>query len=37
MAMDVTIGNDSELIKLAQAIRYQEFTLEQQIPTRIRS
>lgn len=35
MAMDVTIGNDSELIKLAQAIRYQVFTLEQQIPTEL--
>lgn len=35
MAMDLTIGNDSELIKLAQAIRYQVFTLEQLIPTEL--
>ncbi|KUI99841.1 GNAT family N-acetyltransferase [Vibrio sp. MEBiC08052] len=33
--MEVTIGNDSELIKLAQAIRYKVFTLEQQIPTEL--
>lgn len=30
--MEVTIGNDAELIKRAQSIRYQVFTLEQQIP-----
>lgn len=30
--MEVTIGNDAELIKRAQTIRYQVFTLEQQIP-----
>lgn len=29
----VTIGNDSELIEQAKAIRYQVFTLEQNIPT----
>ncbi|MBU0912723.1 MAG: GNAT family N-acetyltransferase [Gammaproteobacteria bacterium] len=33
--MNVTIGNDSGLIKLAQAIRYQVFTLEQRIPTEL--
>lgn len=30
--MEVTIGNDAELIKRAKSIRYQVFTLEQQIP-----
>ncbi len=35
IAMEVTIGKDSELIKLAQSIRYQVFTLEQQIPTEL--
>ncbi|ASP40707.1 GNAT family N-acetyltransferase [Bacterioplanes sanyensis] len=30
--MEVTIGSDSELIRQAQDIRYQVFTLEQDIP-----
>lgn len=30
--MEVTIGNGKELIQQAQAIRYQVFTLEQNIP-----
>ncbi|SPJ34979.1 GNAT family N-acetyltransferase [Kushneria phyllosphaerae] len=30
--MEVTIGNDSELISQAQGIRYQVFTCEQHIP-----
>ncbi|HCR97750.1 MULTISPECIES: GNAT family N-acetyltransferase [Halomonas] len=33
--MEVTIGNDSELINLAQGIRYQVFTREQQIPVEL--
>lgn len=33
--MDVAIGNDSELIRLARAIRYQVFTLEQLIPAEL--
>ncbi|WP_018918783.1 GNAT family N-acetyltransferase [Vreelandella zhanjiangensis] len=33
--MEVTIGNDSELIKLARGIRYQVFTREQQIPAEL--
>ncbi|WP_221885445.1 GNAT family N-acetyltransferase [Vreelandella populi] len=33
--MEVTIGNDSELISLAQGIRYQVFTREQQIPAEL--
>ncbi|MBA5763034.1 GNAT family N-acetyltransferase [Vibrio sp. 404] len=30
--MEITIGNSPELIKKAQAIRYQVFMIEQQIP-----
>lgn len=30
--MEVSIGNDPELIRLAQGIRYQVFTCEQRIP-----
>lgn len=30
--MEVSIGNDPELIRLAQGIRYQVFTREQRIP-----
>ncbi|WP_322980143.1 GNAT family N-acetyltransferase [Pseudomonas sp. C11] len=30
--MEVNIGNDPELIRLAQGIRYQVFTCEQRIP-----
>ena len=33
--MEVTIGNDSELIRQAQGIRYQVFTREQKIPAEL--
>ncbi|MCC5903092.1 MAG: GNAT family N-acetyltransferase [Halomonas sp.] len=33
--MEVAIGNDSELIRQAQGIRYQVFTREQQIPAEL--
>lgn len=33
--MEVTIGNDSELIRQAQGIRYQVFTSEQNIPAEL--
>lgn len=33
--MDVTIGKSLELISMGQAIRYQVFTLEQNIPTEL--
>ncbi|WP_312271547.1 GNAT family N-acetyltransferase [Pseudomonas sp.] len=33
--MEVTIGKGPELIKQAQSIRYQVFTLEQNIPTEL--
>jgi len=33
--MEITIGNDFELIRKAKSIRYQVFTLEQQIPTEL--
>jgi len=35
IAMNVAIGNGSDLIRLAQAIRYQVFTIEQRIATEL--